>query len=307
MAIYERITRWIMKHLFIINPAAGKGKTLKLIPIIESIFKDRKEDELFIEITKETGHATEIARKYSSKDVYRIYSVGGDGTLNEVLNGMINSTSSLAVIPSGTGNDFIKSIYNFTKQHSVEDILLKVINGREKNIDLCEVNDRYFINIASIGFDAEVAYNTIRLKKLPLISGNLAYIIGIIITVFKYNSYRISLNIDGKVINLNGLLVAVANGRYYGGGINVAPKAKVDDGLFNICAIEKVSRLKILRLFPRVIKGTHAGIKEVSFFDGSTVKIISEDDIVFNIDGEITRGREAEFKIIKDAVKIVCP
>ena len=295
-----------MNHLFIINPAAGKGKNLKLIPRIEKMFKD-KEDKCIIEITKGIGDATKIARSYSEKGTYRIYSVGGDGTLNEILNGMVNSSSSLAVIPSGTGNDFIKSIYNFSKQDKIEDILFKMINGKEKYIDLCEINDRYFINIASVGFDAEVAYNSIRLKKLPFIGGKLAYILGIILTVFNYKSYKLSIDIDDKSINLDALLVAIANGRYYGGGINVTPKAEIDDGLFNICAIKKVGRFKILTLFPQVIKGNHAEIKEVSFYSGRKVKIKSEEDIAFNIDGEITKGKEAEFKIVKNGIKIIYP
>lgn len=295
-----------MNHLFIINPAAGKGKNLKFIPIIEKIFKD-KEEKCIIEVTKGIGHATEIAKRYTEKEAFRIYSVGGDGTLNEVLNGMVNSLSSLAVIPSGSGNDFIKSIYNFSKQDKIEDIILMMVNGKEKYIDLCEVNDRYFINIASVGFDAEVAYNSIRLKKLPFIGGKLAYILGIVLTVFNYKSYKLSISIDGKIINFDALLVAIANGRYYGGGVNVAPKAEINDGLFNICAIEKVGRFKILTLFPKVIKGTHAEIKEVSFYSGSKVKIESEEDIAFNIDGEITKGKEAEFKIIKDGIKIIYP
>jgi YegS/Rv2252/BmrU family lipid kinase len=295
-----------MNHLFIINPAAGKGKNLKLIPMIEKIFKD-KEDQCLIEVTKGIGHATEIAKSHSEKGDYRIYSVGGDGTLNEVLNGMVNSSSSLAVIPSGSGNDFIKSIYNFSKQDKIEDILHKMIKGEEKYIDLCEFNDRYFINIASVGFDAEVAYNSIRLKKLPFIGGKLAYILGIILTVFNYKSYKLSISIDGKIISLDALLVAIANGRYYGGGINVAPKAEINDGLFNICAIEKVGRFKILTLFPKVIKGTHAEIKEVSFYSGSKVRIESDEEIAFNIDGEITKGKEAEFKMIKNGIKIIYP
>jgi YegS/Rv2252/BmrU family lipid kinase len=295
-----------MNHLFIINPAAGKGKTLKLIPEIEKAFKDRK-DKFFIEITDGTGHATEIAREYSRKDDFRIYSVGGDGTLNEVLNGMVNSSCSLAVIPSGTGNDFIKSIFNFSKKDNIEDILVKMINGTEKDIDLCEVNDRYFINIASVGFDADVAYNTIKFKKLPFIGGKLAYILGIINTVFNYKSYKLNIEIGSEIINMDALLAAVANGKYYGGGINVTPEAEIDDGLFQICAIESVSRFKILRLFPKVIKGTHGDIREVFFYSGNKVKIKSEENITFNIDGEITRGKEAEFKIIHNGIKVVYP
>lgn len=295
-----------MKHLFIINPTAGKGKTLKLIPVIEKIFNDKKENYI-IEVTKFVGHATELAKKYSSEEDYRIYSVGGDGTLNEVLNGMVNTKSSLAVIPSGSGNDFIKNIYNYNKKEAVEDILYKTVNGKEALIDLGKVNNRYFLNIASVGFDAEVAYNSIKFKKLPLINGTAAYFLGVLTTVFKYKSYDLKINIDNDGFNLSSLLVAVANGRYYGGGINVAPKAKLDDGFFDICLIKRVGRLKILGLFPKVIKGTHETIKEVDFRCGKMVHIYSEEDLAFNIDGEITRGKEAEFQIIKHGVKIVLP
>jgi len=295
-----------MNHLFIINPIAGKGKTLKIIPTIEKIFKERKE-KFIIEVTKYIGHATEIAEKYSNEQDYRIYSVGGDGTLNEVLNGMVNTNSSLAVIPSGSGNDFIKNIFKYNKKIPLEYILNKTINGKEEKIDLGKVNNRYFLNIASVGFDAEVAYNSIKFKKLPLINGAAAYIFGLLLTVFKYKNYNLNIEIDKISIKLNSLLVAVANGRYYGGGINVAPKANIKDGFFDICLIKKVGRLKILELFPKVINGTHETIKEVSFKNGKAVHIISKEDLAFNIDGEIIRGKEAKFQIIKHGVQIVIP
>lgn len=295
-----------MKHLFIINPIAGKGKTLKLIPLIEKMFYERK-DNYAIEVTKYVGHATELAKKYSSLEDYRIYSIGGDGTLNEVLNGMVNTQSSLAVIPSGSGNDFIKNIYNYNKKEAVENILYKTVNGKEAVIDLGKVNNRYFLNIASVGFDAEVAYNSIKFKKLPLINGTAAYFLGVLTTVFKYKSYDLSIKIDNECFNLSSLLVAVANGKYYGGGINVAPKAKLNDGFFDVCLIERVGRLKILGLFPKVIKGNHETIKEVNFINGKVVHIYSEEDLAFNIDGEIIRGKEAKFEIIKHGVQIVIP
>lgn len=295
-----------MKHLFIINPIAGKGKTLKLIPIIEKVFKERKES-FSIDITKYVGHATEIAKNYSDKEDYRIYSVGGDGTLNEVLNGMVNTNSSLAVIPCGSGNDFIKSIYKYNKKEALEDILIKTINGIESKIDLGKVNNRYFLNIASVGFDAEVAYNSIKFKKLPLVNGTAAYILGLLLTVFKYKSYDLIIEVDNTSYKLNSLLVAVANGKYYGGGINVAPKANLNDGFFDVCLIKRVGRFKILGLFPKVIKGTHETIKEVNFKSGKVVHIISKEDLAFNIDGEIIKGKEAEFEIIKHGMQIVIP
>lgn len=295
-----------MKHLFIINPAAGKGKTLELIPHIEKIFKSR-DDEYVIEVTREAGHAVEIAKSYSISEEYRIYSVGGDGTLNEVLNGMAGSNSSLAVIPSGSGNDFIKNIYNFDKDENLIELLVKTINGKEKYMDIGKINDRCFLNISSVGFDAEVVNNSIKLKKLPFIGGKTAYLLGILLTVFRYNSHKLTINIDGKVIEENSLLTAVANGKYYGGGMKVAPKAQIDDGMFTICVIKEISKFRILTLFPRLIKGTHEDIKEVSFYSGANIKINSDKAIAFNIDGELLHGTEAKFQLIPSAIRIVLP
>lgn len=149
-----------MKHLFIINPEAGKGKAIAYVESIKNIFQGM-EDEYHIEVTGYPGHATQIVKEYTSKEDYRVYAIGGDGTLNEVLNGIIGSTSSLAVIPAGSGNDFIKNIVSEEDEY----ILLKTINGKEKYMDLGKVNDRYFINISSVGFDSEVVYNAKSIKK----------------------------------------------------------------------------------------------------------------------------------------------
>jgi len=292
-----------MKHLFIINPAAGKGNTSKIIPSIKKIF-DNREDEYIIELTEYEGHATEIVKEYVSKDKYRVYSVGGDGTLNEVLNGIVNSNSSLAVIPSGTGNDFIKSI---TEDYKTEDILLRTIEGQEELIDLATVNGRFFINIASVGFDAEVVYNTIKFKRLPLVKGKFAYILGILATLFTYRSRNLSIEVDDKIINVKATLLAVANGKCYGGGMLVAPKAKVNDGVFEICIVKHLPKLKIAGLFPLLIKGEHESMDVVSMLKGKRVKVVSDKDIAINIDGEVDKVREACFEIIPNKIEVVMP
>jgi YegS/Rv2252/BmrU family lipid kinase len=292
-----------MKHLFIINPTAGKGKSLKLIPEIEKAFKSRKE-QYIMEITERPGHATEIARRYVSTDDYRVYSVGGDGTLNEVLNGMAGSSSSLAVIPAGSGNDFIKSI---TTYDDIKKLLNQTIDGHEKNIDLGKVNDKYFINIASLGFDAEVVKNTNRVKKLPLISGSVAYVLGILITLYRNKKENLKISIDGNTFEQPSLLTAVANGKYYGGGMLAAPAADLNDGKFDIFVVKHLSRLKILELFPKFIKGEHTNLPYVSFFRGSKVEISCDGNISINIDGELGTVRRAVFEIIPNAVKIIVP
>ncbi|WML34565.1 diacylglycerol kinase family lipid kinase [Clostridium sp. OS1-26] len=292
-----------MKHLFIINPKAGKGKALKLIPEIEEEFKNTNE-EFLIEITEKVGHATEIVRKYVSKENYRVYAVGGDGTLNEVLNGMINSESCLGFIPSGSGNDFIRSVY---KGKLPRNIIKDTVNGKIKPIDLAKVDDRYFINISSIGIDAEVANNARNIKKRPFISGKIAYILSAIITILMYKYREIQLIIDNKEIKIKNTLLALANGRYYGGGMKVAPDADLQDGLLDICAIDKLSRAKMFILFPKLIKGEHHQIEEVTFYKGKKVIVNSEEEVTLNIDGEIVKRKNVTFEIVPGGVKFIIP
>ncbi|HOJ12669.1 MAG TPA: diacylglycerol kinase family lipid kinase [Clostridiales bacterium] len=307
-----------MKHLFIINPIAGKGKALEYIPKIEEYFS-RMKDLFFIEVTKYPGHAIELVKQYVDKETYRVYSVGGDGTLNEVLNGMAGSDSSLAIIPAGSGNDFIKSIRNYSvdkespeknimKITSKVSLLERLVKGTESFIDIGKINNRYFINISSLGFDAEVVYKSHKIKKLPLITGLLAYVLSVFATLVSYQSNPLKIKIDGQTIEKGTLLVAVANGRYYGGGMQAAPSAELNDGFLDICLIEYAKRLRILKLFPKFIKGQHAGIKEVSFHRGKNISIISKNKVAMNVDGEtnIVEGK-VDFEIIPNAVRIVLP
>jgi len=293
----------VTKQVFIINPVAGKGRGLKLIPLINSIFKDNK-DEYVIEVTNKPGHAELLAASYARMGSCRIYSVGGDGTLNEVMNGMAGTDCELAIIPCGTGNDFIRSIVD---KWSLEDILVKTINGSPKTLDFARVNSRYFINIASVGFDAEVVFNTQKFKNIPGVSGSLAYILGIIYTVFNYFGDNLRISIDGKKIEKKLLLATVANGRFYGGGMQPAPQADMCDGLLDISLIIPLNILKILAFFPRMIKGTHVSMKEVSLFTGRKVEIESDRNISINADGEIFKGKKVTFEIQKAGISVVIP
>lgn len=292
-----------MNHLFIINPVAGKGKSIKFLPEIKKAFKKRN-DIYITEFTQKPGHATEIAKRYVNRDKFRVYSVGGDGTLNEVLNGIVNSESSLAVIPGGSGNDFIKSI---TPDIDGKTILDRTIEGREDFVDIARVNGKYFLNISSIGFDAEVVYNTRKIKKIPVMPGKFAYITGIFATLFKYRNNYLKISIDDRYVETKSLLVAVANGRYYGGGMLPTPEARIDDGLFDICLIEDKSPIDILHFFPKFIKGEHTGIEGVSLIRGKRVSIRCDKNVVINIDGEVEKTREATFEIIPRGIRIVKP
>lgn len=292
-----------MKHLFIINPVAGKGKSLNFIPLIEEIFK-YKEDTFIIETTQYKGHATEIAKKYSNEDNLRIYSLGGDGTLNEVLNGMAETNSTLGVIPCGTGNDFIKSLLN---EVSYKDILLKTIEGKEKTIDIGIANNRYFLNIGSVGFDSTVVYNARFFKSKPFIPSGIAYILSLIYTPFVYKSPLMKIEIDDKSFVQKNMLIAVCNGKFYGGGIPICPHANIDDGELNTCLVKDLPITKFFKFFPKILKGKHPEAEEVSFHLGETIKVSTDEDFILQWDGELEKCNEVTFNIVPNGLKLIVP
>jgi len=293
-----------MKHIFIVNPAAGKGKTTEQIPEIKRICESNGLEYEIVE-TEYPGHATEIAASYNEAEPLRIYSVGGDGTLNEVLNGMAGSKNSLAAIPCGSGNDFIRSIVG---PDIPENITEATINGTEQTIDYMKVNDSYCINISSLGFDAEVVYQTRHFKKLPLVSGEFAYVLGILAAVIACKNHHMEIKVDGEAMSSGKtLLVAVGNGRFYGGGMLALPSAKCDDGLLEVCHVEKASRMRILTFFPRFMKGLHGALKEVHFYAGKKVEIIADKPIPMNIDGELLITDRASFEVIPNGINFVFP
>lgn len=292
-----------MKHLFIINPIAGKGKPLKMIPEIKRFFANRGH-EYYIEITQYPGHATEITRQYTSEEKIRVYSVGGDGTFNEIVNGLVGSNSSLAVIPSGSGNDFIKSVqYDLP----AKDLLFHTVYGGTAPIDLAVVNERYFANIASFGFDAEVVYNAQKFKKNSLIPSHLCYFASIIKTMCRFDNLHMKISLNNQVIDGKFLLIAVANGKYYGGGILPAPEAEIDDGLFDICLIGEKNFFDILTTLPKYVKGQHRTEPGVDFYKAREVRVVCDQEVPLNIDGEIVKVKEAVFRIIPGGINLVVP
>lgn len=290
-----------MSMLFILNPVAGKGKASTLKPIIEKICKDENV-EFQMKETSSPGDGTKIARWAAGEGYKRIISVGGDGTLNEVLNGIVGSDAALGIIPGGSGNDFIRSI---NKSRDIEKIILDTIKGEVRKIDLGVCNNKYFINVGSAGLDAEVVIRTEKAKRF--FSGSAAYIAAVLYTIFTYRGWNMKIQIDDKSFESKTLLTAIANGKYYGGGMMPAPEAKIDDGYFDVCHVGHMSKLKMFILFPKYMKGKHASIEEVTFYRGQTVKITCDVPVAVNLDGEIIKSREMEFKILKNGVNIIFP
>lgn len=279
-----------MKRVFIVNPVSGDGKSKEIAEEIKKML-DNDGEEYDMYYTAAPREAIDIAMKYSKKkEPHLIYSVGGDGTLFEVVNGISNSNNVLGIIPAGTGNDFVKT--------------LKIDSNNEiTNVDLCKMNDYYFINIASVGIDAEIAHNQARMKNYH-IPRSLRYKASILDTFFKFKYPRIKANIDDRVFEQEITILAICNGRYYGGGFEIAPNAIYNDGKFDIYLADRVDKIKIPSLLLKVIKGTHEESKYIHKFYSDKVVIHSEQELNCNLDGEIFSLRDMEFSVTDKKIPI---
>lgn len=298
-----------MKHVFIINPKAGKKD---ITPIIKEKLKeyDGKIDyEIYV--TSGPNDALEYTKKYLEvyKEKVRFYACGGDGTLNEVVNGTaLYPNASVACYPCGSGNDFVK-VYG-DKEAFLD--LDNLINGEEKIIDLIKVNDRYTINICNLGFDAHVASKFIKFKMKPLVSGHTAYNMAVVISLVSKMKHRVKVLIeDQEIYDGNILLSAVANGICYGGGYYCSPYAKVDDGLLDISIVKTLSRFKFIRMISKYKNGTYLEnpeiLKYVIYQRAKKVEYVAEKDIVYCMDGEVFKSKHLTLVVDENALKFVVP
>lgn len=295
-----------MEHLFIINPTAGKhDNTIKLTRMIKDFFKDR--EDFVIVCTDYKGHAIEIAKKAGETGLpYRIYAMGGDGTLNEIVQGMAGFDNlSVTVFPCGTGNDFIKSFKDMELFSSIENL----VNAKEIVMDTIRCGDRIGINVCSVGFDAEAASNINKIKKIPFVTGNLAYTIALFYGFLFNIKNHFKLTIDECEEYEGDYLFAVAaNGRYYGGGFMPAPLASTNDGLLDIVIIKAVSRLRILSLIEKYKKGEHINITEITTYKkGKKFNVSSNKAFSVNLDGECFQSNNVTFEILPGTIRFAVP
>lgn len=308
-----------MKTVFIVNPKAGQGKkTDMLINSIEKAIAETGADALLY-VTKSVGDAELYTRDYCENNgPARFIACGGDGTLNEVLNGAIGyPDAEIGVIPRGTGNDFCR---NFGDGYDFTDIR-KQIYGNTVKCDAIKYSTRtdsgnkqgYCVNMFNVGFDCNVADMTATMKQKPLVSGSLAYFISILVTLVKKKGADLKIEIDGETVHSGILLLtSVANGSYCGGGIKSNPFASTSDGLININIIKNVSRLKFISLLPYYMKGTVFEIGGIEKYITSKkckhIKITPNTDAFrLCVDGEIFDGGVTEFDIIPAAFSFVIP
>jgi diacylglycerol kinase (ATP) len=267
------------------NPAAGRGGVRRFAETIEREFRSRGiEYEMLF--TGSRGEATTLA-KHAAFPI--IAALGGDGTVHEVVNGIAGTKKVLAVLPAGSGNDFVKSIGVSSRFDSALEML---IDGKTRTIDLGKVtigsnsHSSFFVNGLGMGFDASVAD---RVQQMRFFSGTLLYILAVLRTLHRYRAPRFSVQVDENVFNARNLLIAVGNGICAGGGFYLTPEALIDDGLLDVCMIKELPINKILRIIPLVMKGTHCSRPEVTYTKSLRINVSTESPEAFTVhaDGEI--------------------
>ena len=291
------------KWVFIINPAAGNGFSISLVPKLEDMIKKHNIDAE-VAFTKNRGHATELSETYLERGFRYIIGVGGDGTLNEIARPLVNRSDVITgIIPAGTGNDFIQ-ILGFPNRFGDKewDIFFK---GDIISMDVGIVNGMIFLNGMGLGFDAQVAAENYTEPGKVKKGGKNKYIWHIIKTLLFFREKRMT------VINATGnqetecFINTIAIGRRFAGGFFLTPKAIANDGLLDVCMIKKLSLGERFNILFKVPKGTHITDRRVNYYKTPEIKLEFSEEVPYHVDGELYFAKEFDVKILPLALNTI--
>lgn len=295
-----------MKHLFIINPAAGsRNQTESYRKKIAEVCQ-AKGVEYSIEISGAPGQCKKIAQRAAKTgEEYRIYSCGGDGTLNEIVSGVAGCDNvAVTMFSGGSGNDFARI---FSEPEAFRD-LNRLLDAEEATFDLIRCNEDYSLNICSVGLDARIAADVANYKRLPLLSGFRAYVASTVVNVFKGISEHYVIEINGERIDGKKTMICICNGRFYGGGFNPVPEADPADGKLEVLVVDAVSRLQVAQVVGKYKNGQYKELpKIVKHYSAEKLKIYFDKPTSINLDGEQRIGDRMEISVAKEKVRFFYP
>ena len=287
---------------FIVNPVAGHGRGARAIPLIERILSERGLEGKFW-VTQRPDEATGIAKSLVQRDARIIVVVGGDGTVQEVANATIGTDTALGIVPAGSGDDFVKAL-GIPKE--IPTALDMALGGSVQIIDVGRIDERYFVNAVGIGFDAMVGAEK---EKAVFFRGFGAYLWGLLKTFFRYRSPVMRICFGDQQIERKILMATIGNGTCCGGGFYLTPDAVLDDGLLDVCVVRHLSRFKLLWHLPKVLKGTHTGLDEVTMAQCRAITVESDVPLMIHADGEIwpEKPTRVDIELVPKALKVVVP
>lgn len=293
-----------MRHIFIINPAAGsRDRTKDYTAAIEKHCADL---DYAIYVSQCPGDCTRLAKEAAETgEEVRLYACGGDGTLNEVAAGAAGfSNAAVTVFSGGSGNDFTKL---FDDPDAFRDIS-RLLDAEEAVFDMIRCNDSLALNICSVGLDARIGTDVANYKRLPLLSGFRAYAASTVINVIRGISEHYVVQLGDKRFDEDFTMICACNGRFYGGGFNPVPEADPTDGLLDVLLVTKVSRLQVPGVIGKYKAGRYKELpKLVRHFKTDKVRILCDKETPINLDGELRTGREVVIRIADEKVRFFFP
>ena len=295
-----------MEHLFIINPAAGKvDKTTEYSALIKTLC-EKKGLTYRIALSEGPGDITRIAREaaQTGKEL-RIYACGGDGTLNEAVNGVVGYPNvAVTCYVCGSGNDFVKI---FSKPEAFRS-LERLLDAEEREFDVIQVNDSYSLNICCVGLDARVGNKMAQFKRLPHVSGSGAYILSTVVNVAQGISEHYVIEVDGERIDDRQTMICIANARWYGGGFHAVPDADPTDGLLDVLIVKKLNLLQVAGVIGKYKEGRYKEVPHlVRHIRTKAIRVICDKETPINLDGEIRNTDVADCKISDHKIRFFYP
>lgn len=299
--------------LIVLNPAAGRGSAGRRRHELEAMLRQVGADYEIV-TTHARGGATELAWQGIERGHETVVAVGGDGTINEVVNGIKGAETAtgrrakLGIIPLGTGSDLIKSLSNFQKFDLATNVA-RLMNGRTQTIDLGRVqvtngDTRIFTNAIGMGLDAQVAFESLKIKY---VKGLAVYLLAIVRALRNYQAHPMQVQYDHQTIERPLLFVSMANGRCQGAGFWMTPSAMLDDGMLDLCLVDNLNLLKIAQYLPKLLKGTHTTLPEVTMGRARKFRVICSNPVPVATDGEViaTSAREIRVEILPAALEVL--
>ena len=281
---------------FIVNPASGGHTAGKHFAKLQAFINSAGVNYSVV-YTQKPNEAGKLAKDAIAGGTTCIIAVGGDGTISEVAQELIYTNIPLGILPFGTGNDFVRMLNLPTNS---EDALYDIFHNQPRPVDAATANGRVFINVGGFGFDVHVLHKTKRLKQF--IKGNLGYVLGLIATLFTYKTYNITVTTPSEQFRTTALITAVGNGRYFGGGMPITPKANITDGLLDVCIIKGMPFYKTLKILSLFAKGKHIESPLTMYFNATEITIESTPNDFAQIDGEIILNTPVTFKALPQAL-----
>ena len=303
----------MIRHKIIVNPVSGRGAGERSIPLIEQALRGHGLNFDLVR-TEQPGHAIELARQACADGYEVVVAAGGDGTANEVLNGLMLAKASgqaaaLGVLCVGRGNDFA---FGAGVPVGIDEGCRALAQGHRRTIDVGHVagglypQGRYFGNGVGIGFDAVVGFVAAKMKRL---TGFASYVVAALETMFLYyRAPQVRIEYDDQTLTLSSLMVSVMNGRRMGGGFMMGPQAQPDDGLFDVCIAEQVSRARILMLIPKFMSGTQGAQPSVRMLRSRRVVVTAlQGTLPAHADGETlcTEGHALTLQVLPRQIDVI--